>query len=309
MVNSSKKSQSSKKAKTSPKAPAKSSPKSTSKTPTKSSSKWLKPFFILIALAAVITSFVLFIINTACPDYIVETNAFFAPFEFYDGAEIKGVDVDIVNRVAEKLNKNISITNVDFAVIIDNVASGKVADAGAAGITVTEARKELVDFTIPYYTSSQYVIFDKTKSPATVNGSYITWEALTGKIIGTQTDTTGYLFTDGEIAEGVLKDTGTTLKGFESAQLAADGISANLVDAVIVDKLPAEYIVKKNSNLACLPLYYAGTNGEPDSPAEESYAIAINKDRPELLQAFNEVLTDMIASGEIDKLIMKYMAL
>ena len=79
-------------------------------------------------------------------DYVVETNAFFAPFEYYDNREIVGVDVEIVNRVAEKLNKKIQIQNVEFDVIIDNVAAGKIADAGAAGITITPAREEKVKF-------------------------------------------------------------------------------------------------------------------------------------------------------------------
>ena len=94
-------------------------------------------------------------------DYVVETNAFFAPFEFYENRQIVGVDVDIVNRVAEKMNKKIQIKNVEFDVIIDNVEAGRIADAGAAGLTITPAREEKVDFTIPYYDSVQYVIFDR----------------------------------------------------------------------------------------------------------------------------------------------------
>ena len=284
--------------------------KKSSKKPIKSPKKWIKPLVALVALAAVMFGVAFFVIKTAeTSDYVVDTNAFFAPFEYYDGPEIAGVDVDILNRVSEKMGKTIKIKNVDFSVIIDNVASGKVADAGAAGITITDARKEKVDFSIPYYTSIQYVIFDKNQAPKN-NGSYITWEALAGKVIGTQTDTTGYLFTDGELAEGgVLENSGAELKGFESAQLAADGISAGLTDVVIVDELPAKYIVAKNSNLTYLPLYYSGKDGEPDAPAEESYAIAVNKNHPELLTAINEVLTEMIESDEINNLILKHMGL
>ena len=86
-------------------------------------------------------------------DYVVETNVPFAPFEFYEERQIVGVDVDIVNRVAEKMNKTIQIKNVEFDVIIDNVEAGKIADAGAAGLTITPARAEKVNFTIPYYNS------------------------------------------------------------------------------------------------------------------------------------------------------------
>ena len=82
----------------------------------------------------------------------------------------------------------------------------------------------------------------------------------------------------------------------------------------IADELAAQFIVEKNPSLAALPLYYSGKNGAPDYPAEESYAIAVNKQRPELLEAFNEVLTEMLevdedGKSEIDKLILKYMGL
>lgn len=268
-------------------------------------------FSILITISLIVIIAVVAIINfRPATDYVVETNAFFAPFEFFEGSEIKGVDVDIINRVATKLNKTFHIKHVDFSVIIDNVASGKLADAGAAGLTITESRAEKVDFSIPYYTSVQYVIFDPSRAPAN-NGTYITWEALKGKIIGTQTDTTGYIFSDSEIKEGSLVDTNATLKGFDSAQLAADGINANLTDVVIVDQLPAEYIVAKNSSLTCLPLYFTSTQDgiTIDAPVEESYAIAVNKSRPELLSAFNEVLTEMLSSGEINDLVLKYMGI
>ena len=81
-------------------------------------------------------------------DYVVQTNAFFAPFEFYEDRKIVGVDVEIINRTAEKMNKTFQIANVEFDTIIDNVEAGKIADAGAAGITITPARAEKVNFTI-----------------------------------------------------------------------------------------------------------------------------------------------------------------
>ena len=67
-------------------------------------------------------------------DYVVQTNAFFAPFEFYEDRKIVGVDIEIINRTAKKLNKTIQVNNVEFDTIIDNVEAGKIADAGAAGL-------------------------------------------------------------------------------------------------------------------------------------------------------------------------------
>ncbi len=267
---------------------------------------------ILIIIAAIVGVVALFIINAnKKADYIVETNAFFAPFEFYEGREIKGVDVEIINRVAEKMNKKIDIKDVEFDVIIDNVEAGKIADAGAAGLTITPARSEKVNFSIPYYTSVQYVVFDKDHAPEIRDG-HVVWNALAGSKLGSQTGSTGYLFASGEVDDGVLIGTNTEVKGFDSHQLAADAIGAHIIDYAIADELPAKMIVAKNSNLKALPLYYMGATIAEDEPAEESYAIAVNKEKTELLEAFNEVLAEMLTKDpegktEIDRLVLKYM--
>ena len=113
---------------------------------------------------ALATLFSVGTVATACAPsdaIIVQTNAFFAPFEYYDGTEIVGVDVDIMEKVGEKLGKEVVFQDGDFAIIIDVVSQGTMADAGAAGITITDERKEKVDFSIPYYTSVQYVIWEE----------------------------------------------------------------------------------------------------------------------------------------------------
>jgi len=282
---------------------------------------------VLLALTMLLGCVAVFSSCGSFNTIIVHTNAFFAPFEYYDGTEIKGVDVEIMNKVGEKMGKKIKFENVEFSAIIDNVKEGKVCDAGAAGITITDERKEKVDFSVPYYTSVQYVIFkatDTTVATKTADGKeYIVWEALAGKKIGTQTDTTGWIYTDGEINAtedndygyaGVLYGTNTELKNYDNAQLAADAITANAIDVVIIDELPAQFIVSKNSGFKCLPLYYTGAEGEADAPVEEQYAICVTKGNTELLTAINEVLTEMMkedANGqsEIEKLVMQHMGL
>ena len=281
-------------------------------------SKWRKVFswpkmLAVLAVAVIGLMTYLFVQSIETYDYIVETNAFFAPFEYYDNRKIVGVDIEIINRVAEKLNAKIDIKNVEFDLIIDNVENGILADAGAAGLTITPARAEKVNFTIPYYTSVQYVIFNKDSAPE-MRDEHVVWGALAGKTLGTQMGSTGYLFMSDEIDEGVLKDTGTVVKGFDSHQLAADAIGAHIIDYTVADELAAQFIVEKNPSLAALPLYYQGETAEEDYPVEESYAIAVNKQRAELLNAFNEVLAEMLEpdkkkKSEIDKLILKYMGL
>ena len=257
---------------------------------------------------------------------IVHTNAYFAPFEYFEGTEIKGVDVEIMNKVGEKLGKKIEFVNTEFAAMIDNVKAGEVCDAGAAGITITDERSEKVDFSTPYYASVQYVIMplDTDIQTKTVNGKeYVVWDALAGKTLGTQLDTTGWIYTDGEIEAtedndygyaGVLYGTNTNHKSFDNAQLAADGIGAKQVDCVIIDELPAQYIVSKNANLKCVPLYYAGETDAEDAPVEEQYAICVTKGNTELLDAINAVLAELLvkdANGktEIEKMVMKHMGL
>ncbi len=257
---------------------------------------------------------------------IVNTNAFFAPFEYYDGDTIVGVDVEIMDKVGEKLGKKVQFDNTEFSVIIDNVAKGEVCDCGAAGITITDARKEKVDFSTPYYTSVQYVIWaEEDDSIETVNDEYVLWDSLAGKIIGVQTDTTGMIFADGEINgqeddpdygyDGVLYGTDTELVNFDNGQLAADAITGSKqIDVVIIDELPAQFIVDKNNGLKCLPLYYKGADGEEDTPTEEQYAICVTKGNTELLDAINEVLAEMLVEddngqSEVIKLVMKHMGM
>jgi polar amino acid transport system substrate-binding protein len=211
------------------------------------------------------------------------------------------------------MNKKIQIKNVEFDVIIDNVEAGLIADAGAAGLTITPAREEKVNFTIPYYDSVQYVIFNRNNPPS-LRDDHIVWEALAGTKLGSQIGSTGYIFVDNEIKDGVLSGTNTEIKGIDSHQLAADAINAHIIDYAIADELAAKFIVEKNPEFDALPLYYSGPTRAEDYPVEESYAIAVNKSRGDLLEAFNEVLGEMLTEDqngqtEIDRLVLKYMGL
>lgn len=253
-------------------------------------------------------------------EIIVRTNAYFAPFEYYDGTEIVGVDVDIMNLVGEKLGKKIVWSDGDFGTIIDNVSEGQIADCGAAGITITDARKEKVDFSNPYYTSIQYVVVPEgvTVATKTVDGvEYIVWEALAGLKIATQIDTTGWIYTDGEINatadndygyDGVLYGTETKLVEMPDAQAAVDALGVT-ADVFVIDQLPAQYLVANSSkSLTAYPLYYSGAEGEADAPVEEQYAICVTKGNTELLDAINEVLAEL-GEAKIQEMVMQHMGL
>ena len=250
----------------------------------------------------------------------VQTNAYFAPFEYYDGSDIVGVDVEIMEKVGQKMGKSIVWQDGDFGIIIDTVKEGKMADCGAAGLTITDERKEKVDFSTPYYTSIQYVILpaDSDVATKTADGvTYVVWEALAGKTIATQTDTTGWIYADCEIdcEGGVLYGTeGTEHQAMDSANVAADALGTT-IDAIIVDQLPAQYIVSNSSkDFVCYPLYYSGAEGEADEPVIEDYAIAVTKGNTELLDAINAVLAELLvkdANGqtEIEKMVMSHMGM
>ena len=182
-----------------------------------------------------------------------------------------------------------------------------------AGLTITPAMEEKVNFTIPYYDSVQYVIFNRNYPPS-LREDHVVWEALAGHTIGSQIGSTGYIFVEDEIQNGVLNGSGATVKGIDSHQLAVDAINSHIVDFAVADELVAKFLVEKNPDLDALPLYYSGPTRAEDYPVEESYAIAVNKDRTDLLEAFNEVLSEMLTEDEqgqteIDKLVLKYMGL
>ena len=280
----------------------------------------MKKILSLVLAAILLCSSVFALASCSANEIIVRTNAYFAPFEYYDGTEIVGVDVDIMNLVGKKLDKKIVWKDGDFGTIIDNVAEGKIADCGAAGITITDARKEKVDFSNPYYTSIQYVVIPAgvTVETKTVDGvEYIVWEALAGLKIATQIDTTGWIYTDGEINatadndygyDGVLYNQGCTLVEMPDAQAAVDALGVT-ADVFVIDQLPAQYLVANSSkSLTAFPLYYSGAEGEADAPVEEEYAICVTKGNDELLDAINAVLAEL-GEAQIQQMVMAHMGL
>lgn len=259
-----------------------------------------KLFKVLVIVLAVATMLGACVAFTACDNtsdaIVVYTNAFFAPFEYYEGTNIVGVDIDIMNKVGERMGREVEFKNVEFGVIIDEVSSGKMCDVGAAGITWTEERAEKVAFSVPYYTSVQYAIFAADSIEISKNSDgedVVMWSALAGKKIGVQLDTTGDIYVgleiDGEEGyTGAIQGTGAQKVQYKNAQLAVESLGTQL-DVVVIDELPAQYLTKNNNYIA-LPLYY-----DVDTATEEEYCIAVNKNQTELLENINAVLNEMMA--------------
>ncbi|MDE6294030.1 MAG: transporter substrate-binding domain-containing protein [Clostridiales bacterium] len=252
---------------------------------------------------------------TACGSddtIVVYTEAGFAPFEYVSGKNIVGVDVDIMNLVGKKLGKEVKFENVSFDTIVDSVSQGKLCKVGAAGISVTEERKEKVAFSDEYYTAKLYVIYrvaDESKyvSKTTDNVDGVYWDSLAGKKIAVQGGTTADLFLGDELAEGgILAGTTSEPTRFSSLATATADVKAENSDVLIIDELPAQKLVEKESSLKCAPLYYKGGEGEKDEAATDVYAICVTKGEDELLDAINEVLKELGKEG-IEELVQKHL--
>lgn len=243
----------------------------------------------------------------------VYTESGFAPFEYVSKGKIVGVDVDIMQQVADKLNMKLKFENVDFNSIIPAVSAGKLTNVGAAGLSVTEERQQLVDFSDVYYQADLYVIYQTSKATTyestttdSVTGVY--WDSLAGKKIAVQTGTTADLFLGDELGEGgTIYGTGASAVKFSSLAVATNDIGLNS-DVLIIDELPAKQLVAGKSNLKCSPLYYKGEDGKPDETASDSYAIAVTKGETEILNAINEVLRALGKDG-IQALVNKHLGI
>lgn len=253
----------------------------------------------------------------------VYTEAGFAPFEYIQNGKIVGVDVDIMNKVGEKLGKKVVFENVGFDTIIDTVKEGKLCNVGAAGISVTEERAAKVDFSTEYYTANLYVIYpaseaEKYESTTTDGVTGVYWQAMAGDNVAVQSGTTADLFLGDELTDhpsedpeeawtGVLYNTNTTCTPFSSLATALADVGLNC-DALIIDELPAKKLIEGKSQYKCAPLYYKGEGEQTDSAAVDTYAICVTKGQTELLNAINEVLAELGEEG-IQALVNQHLGL
>lgn len=219
---------------------------------------------------------------------VMYTNAEFAPFEYFEGEKVVGVDVDIAIEIAKDLGKEVIIEHTDFDSLIPSLLAGK-ADLVAAGMTITPEREESVDFSIPYVESIQNIISGKDLDLKTL-------EDLKGKKIGVQLGTTGDLAVSDEInsEEGALKGTGAEVKTYGNALEASQDLLTGRIDAVVIDKLTAEEIVRNNSDKLTTVKF-----GE----ISEAYGIAVEEGNTDLLNSINSTLQRLMDQGKIDEFI------
>ncbi|MBQ9163035.1 MAG: transporter substrate-binding domain-containing protein [Clostridia bacterium] len=182
---------------------------------------------------------------------VVATNAYFPPFEHYEGNKLSGIDMKIASLLAEKLGKTLYIYDMNFDAVILSVQKGN-ADIGMAGMTVNEERLKSVDFTTEYYESAQVLIVredDEVFANCKSADDIVATLEKQGKSfnVGAQNGTTGYMFSAGNEEFGYDGFTNLTTSGYDTGALAVLDLSNGKIDAVILDKQPA-IMIASNTN-------------------------------------------------------------
>ena len=221
---------------------------------------------------------------------IMATNAAFPPYEYIEGSEIVGIDVDIAAAIAEKLGLELQIEDMEFDAVIEAVKGGK-ADLGMSGMTVTPDRAEEVDFTASYTTAIQAIIVPEGSAITCADDLFVEGANYT---IGVQRNTTGDLYTTWYMEDEGLATIDRYSKGAEAVQALKTG----KVDCVVIDNEPAKAFVSEVEGLKILETEYV----------EEMYAAAMNKDNTDLYEAVNGALKELIADGSIQKIVDKYIS-
>ena len=212
---------------------------------------------------------------------IMSTNAAFPPYEMVaDDGSFEGIDVEIAGAIAKKLGLELVVANMDFDAALLAVQQGK-SDIVMAGVTVTEDRQMVMNFSDTYSKGVQVVIVKE--------GSDVTLDNLGDQMIGTQRGTTGYIYASDDYGENHVK-------AYDNGASAVQTLMNGQVDCVIIDSAPAEAFVAANPGLTILDTEYT----------VEDYAIGMNKDNTALLEAINGALKELTEDGTIPAIVEKY---
>ena len=212
---------------------------------------------------------------------IMSTNAAFPPYEMVaDDGSFEGIDVEVAGAIAGKLGLELVVDDMDFDAALLAVQQNK-SDIVMAGVTVTEDRQLIMNFSDSYATGVQVVIVKE--------GSDVTLDNLGEKMIGTQRGTTGYIYTSDDYGDDHVT-------AYDNGASAVQALLNGQVDCVVIDSAPAEAFVAANAGLTILDTEYV----------TESYAIGVNKDNTALLDAINQALAELTADGTVQAIVDKY---
>ena len=209
------------------------------------------------------------------------TNAAFPPYEMTtDAGEFEGIDIETAQAIADKLGLELQIDDMDFDAALLSVQQGK-ADIVMAGVTVTDERKAVMDFSDSYATGIQSIVVPEGSDIASPDD-------LAGKKIGTQRGTTGYIYCSDDFGD-------ENVVAYDDGLTAVQALNNGQVDAVVIDNAPAKEFVAANPGLVILDTSYA----------EEDYAIGMAKGSS-LEDAVNAALEELKADGTLQSIVDKY---
>lgn len=220
----------------------------------------------------------------------IGTNPEFPPFEYIDeNGEIAGFDIAVIKAIGEEMGYTVNIKSMEFKSLIASISTGGI-DAAIAGMTVTDERKQSVNFSDSYYTATQYIVVP-------IGSSIKSLADLNGKSIAVQEGTTGDILATPAEDNSIITDSSTTVKRFKKGTDAIVELKNNGVDAVVIDANPAkEYVNANQSSLTYIV----------DDSSTEEYAIAVSKGNASLLNDLNMGFEKIKANGTFDRLVEEY---
>lgn len=218
--------------------------------------------------------------------YKIVMDSSFAPFEYQnDSGKYEGIDIDLIKAIAKQQGFNIEISNPGFDAALNAVQTGQ-ADGVMAGMSITDARKEIFDFSDAYYTSNILLAVKKESSVKS-------YDDLSGKTVGAKNGTSSYTWLSEHAAQY-----GYTLRAFDEASTMYDSLNSGSIEALMDDEAVLRYAIKQGRN------FDTPIDGEKSG----EYGFAVNKGaNPELLEMFNNGLAALVKSGEYDKIVSKYL--
>lgn len=223
----------------------------------------------------------------AVQTYKVASDAAYAPFESEtEDKKVVGFDVDVLTAAAEKAGFKVEFVNTPWEGIFNTLGTGD-RDIVASAVTITDERKQTMDFSDPYFEAKQLIAIGE--------GSKIANAAdLKGKKVGVQTGTTG-----DEVVQKILGKTSPNIKRFESTPLALQELQAGGVEAVVADNGVVINYVANNPNAKLKTI-------DDAEFAKEYYGFAVKKGNAELQAKLNEGIKKIKEDGSYEAIYAKY---
>lgn len=220
----------------------------------------------------------------------MSTNASFPPYEMVaDDGSFEGIDIEVAGAIAQKLGLELQVDDMGFDACLQAAQTGK-SDIVMAGVTVTEERQAVMDFSNTYANGVQVVIVKEGSPIQTVD------DLANANMIGCQMGTTGYIYCSDTPENGGFGEDHVT--PYDDGAAAVQALMNGQIDAVVIDNMPAQEYVAANPGLKIL-------DGEFTN---EDYAIGVAKGNTALLDAINGALEELSNDGTIQSIVDKYIS-